>query len=67
MTDKLNSACTLAAATHRDIGVLMREGQPVFYAMLDNRDMSAHGFGDDFIRVEHSDIEEVLAYLPKEA
>ena len=65
MCDRIAAAQALAAATHPSIGVLNRNGHPVFFAMLDNRDMSRYGFGDDFIAVENTDIGEVLAYLPK--
>jgi hypothetical protein len=63
MTDTMTTAQTLAAATHPAIGVLCRDGQPVFYAMLDNRESSRHGIGPDFVMAQHRDIAEVLAFL----
>lgn len=55
----INEACNLAAATHSAIGVLCRDGSPVFYVTLTCETVGT-------FTVEHaSDPAELAAYLPK--
>ncbi len=59
MTMTMNEACLLASATHAAIGVLCRNGAPVFYVTLTDPTVGA-------FTVEHaSDPAELAAYLPK--
>jgi hypothetical protein len=55
----MNEACLLAAATHPLIGVLCRNGKPMFYVTLTDPTVGT-------FTVEHgSDPSELAAYLPK--
>lgn len=55
----MHEACLLAAATHAAIGVLCRNGVPVFYVTLTDSTIGT-------LTVEHpSDPAELAAYLPK--
>jgi hypothetical protein len=57
-TMTMTEACLLAAATHAAIGVLCRNGAPVFYITLTDPTVGA-------FTVEHTDPAELAAYLPK--
>jgi hypothetical protein len=55
----INEACMMANATHPAIGVLCRNGNPMFYVTLTDPTVGT-------FTVEHdSDPAELAAYLPK--
>ena len=58
MNDTMSNAQRLAASIHSAIGVLCRNGAPMFYIVLDDSQVGT-------FTVEHQDPHELAAYLAR--